>query len=876
MSDPILDDVNKLIIEKLQRDGRMSYAALAKVVGLSEAAVRQRVQRLLDTGVMQIVAVTDPLTLGFARQVMVGLKVEGDMRSVADALSKIPEVDYVVICAGALRPAGRAGLHRRRPPADPAQRQDPHDLGRHRNRDLRLPQTDQANLRMGYPMNDDELATAARDHLWMHFTRLSAYADAPVPVIVRGDGRVRLRHQRQALPGRALRAVRGAGRARPPRAGRGRRQAGAELAYFPLWSYAHPKAVELADRLADLAPGDLNRVFFTTGGSEAVESGLEAGPLLLQAHRQADQAQGDLAVTSPTTAPPWARCRSPACPAIKADFEPLVPSGIRVPNTNFYRAPAGTAGPDGTEPRRSARGPPTGSRRPSCSRGRTPSPRSSSSRCRTPAAASRRRPATSSGSGRSATRYDVLLVSDEVICAFGRLGEYFGAERYGYQPDIITCAKGLTSGYVPLGAMIASDRLAEPFLHGTNWFAHGVTFGGHPVACRGGAGQPRHLRARGPDRARAGERGAFRSYLERLQRPADRRRRPRRRLLLRHRAGQGQGDPGDLQRRRVRAAAARLPVQGAVRRRALLPRRRPRRPGRPARAAADLRRDALRRDRADPARRCSPRRGRSSETVRRPTATGAVLLDVQCGRRPRPRGRRLPGDLDVDVADRRRRLHRAVDGVLPGPGRPAAADRGRSRREIAGYGASGRNGGWCSALFPQSLGGARPPARAERGRGRPAPAPWRPQSTRSAGSPRPRASTATSPRAARSCWPAPRSSSPGPAPRSPRPGSASTWTLLTPPQAARSVRRHRRARRDVHAALRGASTRPSWSAAWPARWSGAGVRSYERTRCTAIAAGRPWSPTRGHGPGRRRGPGDRGLHRRRCRASAGRWRRCTR
>src|SRR3954468_453683 len=101
VTEPVLDDVNKRIIEQLQRDGRMSYAALAKVVGLSEAAVRQRVQRLLDTGVMQIVAVTDPLTLGFARQVMVGLKVEGDMRSVADALSKIPEVDYVVICAGA-------------------------------------------------------------------------------------------------------------------------------------------------------------------------------------------------------------------------------------------------------------------------------------------------------------------------------------------------------------------------------------------------------------------------------------------------------------------------------------------------------------------------------------------------------------------------------------------------------------------------------------------------------------------------------------------------------------------------------------------------------------------------------------------------------
>ncbi|HKT02879.1 MAG TPA: Lrp/AsnC family transcriptional regulator [Rugosimonospora sp.] len=98
---PLLDDVNKRIIEQLQQDGRMSYASLAKVVGLSEAAVRQRVQRMLDAGVMQIVAVTDPLTLGFTRQVMIGLKVEGDMRMVAEKLAKIPEVDYVVICAGA-------------------------------------------------------------------------------------------------------------------------------------------------------------------------------------------------------------------------------------------------------------------------------------------------------------------------------------------------------------------------------------------------------------------------------------------------------------------------------------------------------------------------------------------------------------------------------------------------------------------------------------------------------------------------------------------------------------------------------------------------------------------------------------------------------
>jgi len=98
--DPGLDDVNKQLIEHLQRDGRMSYAALAKTIGLSEAAVRQRVQRLLDSGMMQIVAVTDPLMLGFARQAMVGLRVTGDLRPVATALAAIPEVDYVVFCAG--------------------------------------------------------------------------------------------------------------------------------------------------------------------------------------------------------------------------------------------------------------------------------------------------------------------------------------------------------------------------------------------------------------------------------------------------------------------------------------------------------------------------------------------------------------------------------------------------------------------------------------------------------------------------------------------------------------------------------------------------------------------------------------------------------
>src|SRR5262245_62394377 len=95
-----LDDVSKAIIEQPQQDGRRPYATIGRAVGLSEAAVRQRVQKLLDAGVMQIVAITDPLRVGFRRQAMIGLKVDGDLRQVADKLAAVPEVDYVVVCAG--------------------------------------------------------------------------------------------------------------------------------------------------------------------------------------------------------------------------------------------------------------------------------------------------------------------------------------------------------------------------------------------------------------------------------------------------------------------------------------------------------------------------------------------------------------------------------------------------------------------------------------------------------------------------------------------------------------------------------------------------------------------------------------------------------
>jgi adenosylmethionine-8-amino-7-oxononanoate aminotransferase len=355
-----------------------------------------------------------------------------------------------------------------------------------------------------------KLDAAARDHLWMHFTRLSAYAQNPVPVIVRGDGPyIYDSNGRRYLDGLSGLFVVQTGHGRQELADAAAKQA-AELAYFPLWSYAHPKAIELADRLADIAPGDINRIFFTTGGSEAVESAWKLArsyfkrtgkPLktkvLSRAIAYHGTSMGALSITG--------------IPALKQDFEPLVPGAFRVPNTNYYRRPDQSMtpeqfgvwaadriaeaiefeGPDTVaavylEPVQNAGG---------C----FPPPPGYFERVR-----------------QICDRYDVLLVSDEVICAFGRLGEYFGSERYGYQPDIITCAKGLTSGYVPLGAMLASERLAEPFLEGRNWFAHGITYGGHPVGSAVALanldifereGLNAHVRANSP---------LFRSYLERL------------------------------------------------------------------------------------------------------------------------------------------------------------------------------------------------------------------------------------------------------------------------------------------------------------------------------------------------------------------------
>jgi adenosylmethionine-8-amino-7-oxononanoate aminotransferase len=165
-------------------------------------------------------------------------------------------------------------------------------------------------------------------------------------------------------------------------------------------------------------------------------------------------------------------------PSIKEPFEPLPPGGVRVPNTNFYRAPGfvaddlegfGRWAADEIERAILREGPESVA-------AVFLEPVQNSGGCFPPP------PGYFARVREICDRYGVILVSDEVICAFGRLGYYFGSERYHYQPDIITFAKGVTSGYSPLGGMLVSDRLMEPFSTGAATFLHGVTFAGHPVS----------------------------------------------------------------------------------------------------------------------------------------------------------------------------------------------------------------------------------------------------------------------------------------------------------------------------------------------------------------------------------------------------------
>jgi adenosylmethionine-8-amino-7-oxononanoate aminotransferase len=328
----------------------------------------------------------------------------------------------------------------------------------------------------GAPVHHEHQQDAARRHLWMHFTRMSSYAEHDVPVMVRGEGPwVWDSRGRRYLDGLSGLFVVQAGHGRRELAEAAGRQA-AELAYFPLWSYAHPNAIELSERLAALAPGALNRVFFTTGGGEAVESAWKLARQYFRATGQPGRYKvlsRDIAYHGTT----MGALSITGLPSIKEPFEPLVPGSVRVPNTNFYRAPEhgddlaafGVWAADEIERHILMEGPESVA-------AVFLEPVQNSGGCFPPP------PGYFQRVREICDRHGVLLVSDEVICAFGRLGAWFGAERYGYRPDMITCAKGLTSGYSPLGALLVDDRLMEPFLDGTATFYHGFTFGGHPVS----------------------------------------------------------------------------------------------------------------------------------------------------------------------------------------------------------------------------------------------------------------------------------------------------------------------------------------------------------------------------------------------------------
>ncbi len=359
---------------------------------------------------------------------------------------------------------------------------------------------------------------AARDHLWMHFTRHSVFTDPTddalghtVPIITRGDGwRIWDDRGTEYIDGLSGLFTVNVGHGRAEIAAAMAAQA-AELAYFPLWSYAHPRAIELAERLALNAPGELNRVFFTTGGGEAVESAWKLAKQYFKLvgkptkHKVISRAvayhgtpQGALSLTG--------------IPAAKEMFEPLVPGAFKVPNTNRYRAPEHLRADEVAFGRWAAdriaeaiefEGPDTVA-------AVFLEPVQNSGGCFPPP------PGYFARVREICDEYDVLLVSDETICAFGRIGSMFACSDLGYLPDIITTAKGITSGYAPLGAMIAHDRLFEPFTHGATYFPHGYTWGGHPVACAAAManldifdreGLNDHVRANAP---------VFRATLERL------------------------------------------------------------------------------------------------------------------------------------------------------------------------------------------------------------------------------------------------------------------------------------------------------------------------------------------------------------------------
>jgi len=315
------------------------------------------------------------------------------------------------------------------------------------------------------------LQDLAKRHLWMHFSRMGAYNDgAEIPIIVKGDGcYVWDDKGNKYLDGlSALFCVNiGHGRADVAQAGADQAK---ELGFFTTWSYAHPRAIELAARLASLAPGDLNRVFFTSGGGESVETALK---LARQYHKLTGHPNKTKVIAREVAyhGTTMGALSATGVTALRQPFEPFTPGGCHVPNTNLYRLPHGYGAENLAEAvaaRIEFEGPDTVA-------AVIMEPVQNAGGCFVPPEGYFDRVR------EICDQYDVVMISDEVICAYGRIGYMFGCERYGYEPDIITTAKGLTSSYAPMGAVLTADKIMEPFLEGKNSFAHGFTWGGHPM-----------------------------------------------------------------------------------------------------------------------------------------------------------------------------------------------------------------------------------------------------------------------------------------------------------------------------------------------------------------------------------------------------------
>jgi adenosylmethionine-8-amino-7-oxononanoate aminotransferase len=346
-----------------------------------------------------------------------------------------------------------------------------------------------------------DLQQLAKEHLWLHFTRMGGFRDAEVPIIVRGDGC----YLEDANGKRYLDALAGLfsvniGYSYGEEIGQAALEQMRELPFYTNWSYAHPRAVELATEVASLAPGDLNRVFFVSGGSEAVESAwklarqyyLARGEKTLERNLAEPEVDHDALVAAART--PLRRYKAIArhiayhgttfgalalngIPAIRMPFEPVTPEVRHVRNTNrYHRPPQETEAEftafllDDLEQTILAMGPET-----VCLVHMEPVQNAGGAFT----------PPTGYWQGvrEICNRYDILLSADEVITGFGRLGYWFGSERYDIRPDIITSAKGLSSSYAAIGAVIATDRVMEPFLEARSMYSHGITFGGHPVGC---------------------------------------------------------------------------------------------------------------------------------------------------------------------------------------------------------------------------------------------------------------------------------------------------------------------------------------------------------------------------------------------------------